>query len=428
MRTPTTSAWRDDWRCGPIVYHAMVDRFVPSADLAAKRALYPPPKRLMAWSDQPRRGKRLEGVTQGEHEMAFWGGDLPSLRTRLGYLEDLGIDVLYLNPIHRAVTNHKYDALDYLEVSPEYGTADDVRGLADDLHARGMRLMLDGVFNHVSAEHPRFRAALADPAGEAGAWFYLGEQEHRGYRGWHDSRNLPELNLENPETRAHVIDGPDAAVRHWLRLGADGWRLDVAYDLGHDLLGAIRDAAEQERGDAWVVGEMWSYPGAWTGCLHGVMNFHARQLVFGLIRGQIRGGHAARMLERMVADAGIDGTLRSWLVLDNHDTGRLASVFPDPDDRLLAQALQFTLPGCPLVYYGVEAGMVGGQDPECRGPMEWDARARRATRTSTAWRGSWRCAGPTRRCAGGGSTGSTATASWRSSARGRRSRRRSSWR
>ena len=131
-----------DWRNGAVVYQVLVDRFAPSADLAAKQHLYPAPKRLRSWDEVPAKGKYLKDHKLWSHEIDFWGGDLASTAARLDYVVELGADVLYLNPICLAYTNHKYDALDYLDISPEYGTREDVKRLAEDLHARGLKLVL----------------------------------------------------------------------------------------------------------------------------------------------------------------------------------------------------------------------------------------------------------------------------------------------
>jgi glycosidase len=240
---PKLAARAADWRIGPVVYQVLVDRFAPSADLDAKRHLYAAPRVLRAWTDQPQRGTRDDALGLWSHEIDFWGGDLASLEGKLGYLDDLGVDVLYLNPIHAAYTNHKYDAQDYFTVSPEFGTRDDVKRIAGDLHARGMRLVLDGVLNHMGRTSPMFRQALADPRSPWRDWFYIGPQYRLGYRAWWDVANLPDVNWENPAVRARLYGDPDSVVQGWLADGIDGWRLDVAYDIGFRFLGELTAAA-----------------------------------------------------------------------------------------------------------------------------------------------------------------------------------------
>lgn len=369
---------RSDWRIGATTYHVMVDRFAQALDIESKKHLYQPPRKLMKWSDDPERGERLEAHNIGEQEVQFWGGDLQSLRTGLDHIQRFGAGVLYLNPIQDAFSNHKYDANDWFGISPEFGTHDDLRALIGDLDERGMRLILDGVFNHVGRRSETFQAALASEDAPERAWFDFSEAHKNGYRAWHDAANLPEVNMDHPEVRAAVFEGPDSVVRTYLREGVSGWRLDVAYDYGHAILEAITKAAHEERDDALVVGEIWNYPAGWFPSIDAIMNFYIRELTLNLLRSELPGGAPAmgRALERMMQDVcattgGYDYLLRSWLILDNHDTGRLATVIPDPRKRMIAQVLQFTLPGAPLIYYGVEAGMTGGSDPYCRGPMRW---------------------------------------------------------
>ncbi len=360
-----------DWRVGAVVYQVIVDRFGPPADLESKRDLYEAPKRLRSWDEDPVGGTYLQEAGVWSHEVDFWGGDLDSLRERLDYVRDLGVDVVYLNPVKDALTNHKYDASDYLTVSAEYGDRGDVRDLAGALHERGMKLMLDGVFNHVGRNSDKFESAMADEDSPYRDWFYIDERYPKGYRSWYNVANLPELNLENAEVREFLWEGDDSVVRTFLEDGVDGWRLDVAYDLGFNYLGALTEAAHETRPGSWVVGEVWTYPEEWVPALDGVMNFHARALIFEAVFGNVSGPRAGRMFETMVDDMGIEGALRSWLILDNHDTSRLRHMIPGERRRRMAQALQFTLPGAPVVYYGTEIGQDGGHDPESRGPFRW---------------------------------------------------------
>lgn len=361
-----------DWRNGPIVYQVIVDRFASAENLDAKRDLYPAPKKLREWSETPTQGTYLPEVNVWSHEIDFWGGDLQSLRGQLDYVENLGADVLYLNPIHQAYTNHKYDAQNYFEVSPEYGTRADVAALAGDLHGRGMRLVLDGVFNHVGRSSPWFIEARENPASPWREWFFFGPEYKFGYRAWANVENLPELNLESERVRARLWGDEDSVVRGYLRDGVDGWRLDVAFDIGFAPLKELTEAAHREKADSLVIGEVWNYPEEWSPAMDAVINFYSRQILFHLAKGEMSGAQAGRMIARQIEDAGLEPILKSWIVLDNHDTERLAFLLPDREDRRLAQALQFALPGSPMLYYGTELGMTGGIDPANRAPMRWD--------------------------------------------------------
>jgi glycosidase len=361
-----------DWRNGAVVYQVLVDRFAPPADLDAKRALYPAPKQLHAWSDLPTHGRYLPDAKVWSHEIDFWGGDLRSLRGKLGYVDELGADVLYLNPIHLAYTNHKYDALDYLQLSPEFGTQSDLDALIADVHGRDMRIVLDGVFNHMGRNSPRFREAEADPASPYRSWFDFNPQYPGGVRAWAGAQNLPELDLENPAVRDHVWATPESVVQSYLARGVDGWRLDVAFDIGFRWLGELTEAAHARRPGSLVVGEIANYPAEWFPHVDAVLDFTLRHVLLETAHGRIAPDAAARMVERMVADAGIEPMLKSWTYLDNHDTARLATMLPDARQRRVAQVLQFTLPGSPNLYYGTELGLTGGDDPEMRAPMPWD--------------------------------------------------------
>ena len=138
VSTETFAERERDWRNGAIVYQVLVDRFAPSARLDAKRGLYPAPKVLRDWSEAPKPGAYLSDAKLNSQEIDFWGGDFASLSSRLDYVQQLGADVLYLNPIHLAYTNHKYDALDFQTISPEFGDRQEFIRLAADVHARGI--------------------------------------------------------------------------------------------------------------------------------------------------------------------------------------------------------------------------------------------------------------------------------------------------
>ena len=362
----------DDWRNGAIVYQVLVDRFAPSTQLDAKRALYPAPKVLRDWSETPKPGRYLSEARVSSHELEFWGGDFASLRSRLDHVQQLGANVLYLNPIHLAYTNHKYDSLDFMKISPEFGDRDDFLRLVADVHDRGMKLVLDGVFNHMGRNAPIFRDALENPTSPWRDWFAIDTRYAGGARSWIGVQNLPELNLENSAVRAYLYEDPDSVVRSYLRDGADGWRLDTAYELGPDYLRDLTRAAHLEKAGSLIVGEIVNYPGEWLQSIDAVMNFSLRHILLGLAFGVIAPSSAGRMLDRLVRDAGIEPLLKSWMVIDNHDIPRIASQIPREALRRLVQVLQFTLPGAPNIYYGSEVGMLGGSDPENRGPMRWD--------------------------------------------------------
>jgi glycosidase len=361
-----------DWRIGPVVYQVLVDRFAPSANLDAKRGLYAAPRTLKAWNERPTKGRLLAEQGLWTHEIDFWGGDLESLTGKLDYIQGLDVDVLYLNPIHQAYTNHKYDAQDYFAVSPEFGTRADVKALAERLHGRGMRLVLDGVLNHMGRTSPMFQDALNNPQSPWREWYYIGPQYRLGYRAWWDVANLPDVNWESAAVRARLYGDADSVIKGYLNEGVDGWRLDVAYDIGFRHLADMTREVRRTHPGALILGEVYNYPADWVGqTMDGILNMTASELIYSLARGELSGRQAGDMLERMVQDSDYDGLLKSWVVLDNHDRPRLANVLPDQARRRMAQVLQFTMPGAPNLYYGVEIGLTGGDDPENRATMDW---------------------------------------------------------
>lgn len=360
-----------DWRNGAIVYQVIVDRFAPSLDLEAKKDLYQAPRNLRDWSDQPQAGEYNSELNVYAQELDFWGGDLQSLIAKLDYIQSLGIEVLYLSPIQLGFTNHKYDCLDFKQISPELGTAEDLRALADNLHSRGMKLVLDGVFNHIGRNSLQFQEAYHNPDSPWRDWFFFDTSLPGGACTWRGQINLPELNLENPEVQEYLWQAKNSVVKTYLQDGVDGWRLDTAYDLGHYFLSELTQATHQEKPNSLVVGEIINYPAGWMPAMDGVVNYHFRSLILLLVEEQIKVETVASMLSHTILDIGIEPLLKSWTFLDNHDLQRLATRVENPIKRKLAQVLQFTLPGSPNLYYGSEVGMTGGWDPEQRAAMDW---------------------------------------------------------
>lgn len=355
---------------GRIVYQVIVDRFVPAENLADKQSLYAYPRTLKQWHELPKGGSFMADAKYWSHELEFWGGDLKSLMTKLDYLKELDIDMLYLNPIFDSLSNHKYDASDYLKISPEYGDIQDLKALADALHQQNQRLILDGVFNHMGVNSPYFQSAL-DESSPYRQWFYFGQSYPEGVRLWADAKSLPELNLENEAVKDYIYKKESSVIRSYLKQGVDGFRLDVAFDIGYDILKDLTNHAHQEKDTALIVGETWNYPKRWLNAMDGVMNFTLREIIFHTVEQTFSPKKTNTLLEKMVTDCGVDALLKSWNILDNHDTVRLNHRLKQPD-QILAEVMQFTFPGSPNLYYGSELGMTGGNDPENRAPMAWD--------------------------------------------------------
>jgi glycosidase len=362
-----------DWRNGSIVYQVIVDRFAPSLNLEAKKDLYSAPRILRNWNEKPQAGEYMQELNVYSQELEFWGGDLVSLISKLDYIHSLGVEVLYLSPIQLGFTNHKYDCLDFKQISPELGSREDLRKLAENLHQRGMKLILDGVFNHIGRNSTQFQDAMHNPNSIWRDWFYFDENLPGGACTWRGQLNLPELNLENPAVQEYLWQAQDSVIRAYMKDGIDGWRLDTAYDLGHNFLSQITAVSHQEKENSLVVGEIINYPAGWMPAMDGVVNYHLRSLIILFIEEKIKVETISSMLSHTILDIGIEPLLKSWIFLDNHDLERLATRIPDNTKRKLAQVLQFTLPGSPNIYYGSEIGMTGSWDPDQRDSMNWSA-------------------------------------------------------
>jgi len=356
-----------DWRVGGIVYQVFVDRF-SRGPTPPKVELYPQPKRLYAWQTLPNRGKKRIDHPHYEHELDFWGGTIQGLISKLNYIQSLGVTTLYLNPIFHAFTNHKYDTIDYMTISPEYGTMADFKSLLDELNKRDIRLVLDGVFNHMSVLSPIFQDALKNPNSTYRQWFIFGSEYPHGYRAWHNLASLPELNLEYQPVRDFIFK---KVIPHYLELGISGWRLDTAIELGRYLYD-IQDAVHQTKPDGVVIGEVNHYPDYWVRMIDGVMQLPLRDLIIQTCLGFIPGNVFNRQVSAYIADVGIESMLTSWILLENHDTARIKHDLGDLKSYTIAKVLQFTLPGTVNLYQGEEIGLAGGPDPENREPFPWE--------------------------------------------------------
>jgi glycosidase len=355
-----------NWHQGGVVYQVFVDRFAPSNQT---NSFYPFPKSFQSWDTLPTSGSKRKDVPHYDHELAFWGGNLSSLAAKLPYLKTLGVTILYLNPIFKAFTNHKYDTMDYLKIDEAYGTMDDFVSLLSSAHELGMKVILDGVFNHVSYYHPYFQSALKDIDSPYRTWFVFGKEYRHGYRAWHNAASLPELNLDHPEVQHFLFNN---VVAYYLSLGIDGWRLDTGIELGFTYLSLLTTTAHRIKKDALIVGEISNYPDGWFPHVDGVMQLVIRDWILQLLRGTLDPLVASEMLNTYIHDAGIENILKSWLLLENHDTGRIRFDLKDDRAYRLAKYLSITLPGTYHLYQGEELGLSSGGDPENRQTFPWE--------------------------------------------------------
>jgi glycosidase len=354
------------WLEGVTLYHIFPDRFCngdPTND---------PRRHRLRWGDPPR----------GGYEMA--GGDLEGIRRKLPYLFDLGVGGLYLNPIFRSSSNHKYNTRDYYRIDPAFGTNELFAELVREAHAHGIRVLLDAVFNHSGDDFFAFRdVRRKGTASRYLSWFHridsfpvdpkLPNYETFANRlGW-----MPKLNTADPECAAYFL----RVAEHWLRAAdIDGWRLDVANEVDHAFWRAFRTRVKATKEDAWILGEVMHDAAPW---LQGdefdsVMNYPWRSAVLGYLTGRtgaVGFDHALCRLRHRHPAPVVAGLLN---LLGSHDTERVRTFLGNGDPptgaegAALAAVLLFTAPGVPQIYYGDEVGMEGGRDPDCRRCMEWD--------------------------------------------------------
>ena len=309
---------------------------------------------------------------------SFFGGDLAGIESKLDYLQDLGVNCLYLTPVFPSVSNHKYDISDYFDVDPMFGGKEALRSLTNALHARGMRLILDGVFNHCSWDHPFFKDAEArGKASPYHDWFFIDgecpDREKINYLTFGSVRYMPKWNTGCPE----VIDYLTGVGAYWVReFQIDGWRLDVMDEVSEAFLRAFRSRVKQENPDALIIGELWHEP---EYCLRGdmldgVMNYGLTKacmdyLVSRSLTAEGMRDRLCMLLCRCTAPA----SRMMMNLLDCHDTDRFLTLLKGDRKRMkLALCILFFFVGIPCVYYGDEIGMEGGYDPDCRRGFLWD--------------------------------------------------------
>jgi len=331
----------------------------------------------------------------------FYGGDIPGVENRLDYLEELGVNALYFNPVFSAYSNHRYDVIDYLNVDPHLGGNQALVSFREATARRGMRFIIDIVPNHCGMEHKWFKAAQMD-ANAPSAEFFTFHQHPDDYECWLGVRSLPKLNYRSRKLRETIYAGEGAVFRHWLKApyGIDGWRVDVANMLARhgreqlesEVWEGIRQAVKQENPQAYLLGENF-FDGSSQlqgDKLDATMNYagFSHPLQYWLNRFQV-GQHAEpRHVESNVpwpTQALADSWQASraaipWVIarqqfnlLGSHDTPRIINVLNhDQAHNRLAVGLLMTYVGTPCIYYGDEIGMKGKDSLEARNPMIWD--------------------------------------------------------
>ncbi len=412
----TPSLQTPQWFRDSVLYQIFPDRFAPghpdtvARGLAYHQALGRQPRLHQQWSEQveylPQPGERYYSPND------FFGGTLDSIRQRLPYLHSLGVGVIYLNPIFEADSNHRYNTADYLRIDPILGTEADFCRLCAEARRYEIRIILDGVFSHTGSDSVYFNkeGRYPQPGAYQGQhspywnWYEFYDFPER-YNCWWGFASLPAVRKEEPSWQDFVITGAHSVIRHWLRCGASGFRLDVADEIPDDVLCLIRQVVKEEQPDGLVLGEVWedatskhSYgvprQYALGESLDSVMNYPLRNAVVDFLTGRMDGRQLTGFLlrQRLNYPAPIYYALMN--LLSSHDIERIRTalsvrldarelsceqqayfrVHPEQDARgqllqRLAVALVYSLPGVPAIYYGDEQGMQGFLDPFNRAPF-----------------------------------------------------------
>lgn len=407
------------WLRSGVMYQIFPDRFASSGEQHPRReeCYY-----HQSWNETPIL------MPEGRDDNCardFFGGDLKGIREKLPYLKDLGVTVVYLNPIFRARSNHRYDTADYSQVDPLLGTNEDFLALCADAKSMGIRIMLDGVFSHTGEDSIYFNRYGRYPSVGACqshqspyySWYKFTRYPDE-YKSWWGFHSLPELDKDNESYRDFMFR-EDGIVRSWIARGASGWRLDVADELSLYFLRSLRRAVKAQDPDAAVLGEVWedashkeAYGEMRCYCqgdtLDSVMNYPLREAAMAFLTGQTDACALARLIRSQQENYPAPFYYSLMNLAGSHDRARAINALCgrtwehippaqrgkyrlSPKEYALGAAryaemmkLLCALPGIPCVYYGDERGMQGGPDPFCRGTFPWDGGDRELEETIRA--------------------------------------------
>ena len=317
----------------------------------------------------------------------YYGGDLQGVINRLDYLKELGINAIYFCPITEGGSNHKYDTIDYMKVDPAFGTNETFAILVEEAHARGIRIMLDAVFNHIGYHSMQWQDVLKN--GEASPykdWFYIEkfpvldmepqkitDKNGINYETFAFTPYMPKLNTENPVVREYLLE----VGRFWAReFGIDGWRLDVANEVDHSFWREFRTELKKINPDIYILGEVWhdALPWLMGDQFDAVMNYPLTDAVVGFFaQDTMNAREFTYAIDTNLTNYPANVNEYTFNLLDSHDTARiLTRCSGNMDKAKMAYAFMFLQPGATCIYYGSEIGLDGGHVPLCRKCMVWD--------------------------------------------------------
>lgn len=319
----------------------------------------------------------------------YFGGDLQGIIDKLDYISSLGVNCLYLNPIFWSNSNHKYHAKDYLTIDPHFGDEQIFKRLVDACHARGIRILLDGVFNHTGVDFFAFDDIKKHGKKSRYVQWYniysfpVNPPSRPNYEAWWGYGDLPKLMTHNPEVREYLF----TVTRHWMAMGIDGWRLDVPNEIPHPFWIEWRKLVKSINPEAYIVGEIWDDASPWLqgDQFDAVMNYRFRRACLDFFATRIASPtQFTDSLLKILQDYPPDVNFAMQNLLGSHDTERFLTLCNGNKERMkLAWIFQMTYLGAPMIYYGDEVGMTGGKDPGCRGTMIWDEKKQDADLLAT---------------------------------------------
>lgn len=311
----------------------------------------------------------------------FHGGDLRGIVERIYYLQDLGVNAIYLNPIFLAPSTHRYNTIDYYQIDPKLGSMTEFMAFMDVVHRHQMHILLDGVFNHCGRGFFAFADLLENQAASPYKdWFHVkrfpvdaySPDDATTFDAWWRYKSLPKFNTNNPAVQQYLL----GVARYWVEQGIDGWRLDVPNEINDDGFWAeFRSTVKAINPEAYLLGEIWDGDKRWVGDGHfdGLMNYPVRTVIIDLFKGNINSENFVHKIRAHYDQYAFENCLAMYNLLGSHDTERFVSMLNADITKIkLAYLALFALPGASAIYYGDEIGLTGGPDPDCRGTFPWD--------------------------------------------------------
>ena len=388
-----------DWAKGAIIYQIFPDRFHKSGspDLTAKLTPYTLHK---DWNEEvcwraDENGKVLNND--------FFGGNFRGITEKMDYIASFGTSILYLNPISKSFSNHRYDTGDYKMPDPMLGSLGDFKVMCDAAHKRGIKVILDGVYSHTGSRSTYFASACESPESPFYSWYTFYQHPHK-YNSWWGFDTLPTVNKLDPAFMDFIINAENSVVAHWLALGADGFRLDVVDELPDEFVLRLKTRIREIKPDALLIGEVWEDASNKIsynirrryfadGELDSCMNYPFRTAILNFVKGFDDGRQLQETVMSIAENYPPQVLVCNMNLLSTHDTPRALTALADDFEGSreeyagrklsseqaeqakkmfkLAAFLQYTLPGSPSIYYGDEAGLEGHKDPFNRRTYPW---------------------------------------------------------